>query len=157
MESVQFQEPLLSRNPGNITDGFSIEEIANTGPQIRELVLGHARTGVIMAVDQLGYLRMGACPQGMDEGGQRAYTLVITDNEELSIARIEPGALKNWAGVAPWAVLTPFALHGRRLTQDEVQNDLTDGKPTLLAVPLIIMGPPGKDWIEGPARDQGIQ
>ena len=120
-------------------------------------MLGHARTGVIMAVDQLGYLRMGACPQCMDEEGQLAYTLVNTDNEELAIARIEPEALKNWAGVAARSVLPPFAAYGRRLTQDEVQNDLTEPEPTLFAVPLTIMGPPGRDWIEGPATDQGIQ
>ena len=105
MTSLRFREPLLSRNPRNVTDGFDLDTYAKASTQMREIMLEAPRAAVLLMVDQLGYLRMGAAPQVIRQGGNHAVTLINANDENLAVARMEPEAIMNWVGLATRAAL----------------------------------------------------
>ena len=120
MVSLHLREPLLSRNLTNITNGFSMDTIAKANIQVKELMLESPRASVAMILDQLGYLRMGAYPDPVKQGGNHVFTLINVNNKTLSVARFKRKTLKNWAGVAARAFLPPFALFSWKLDKDKM-------------------------------------
>ena len=154
--SNEFEVPLLDRQPhgGSIMD---MTTFIKSTAQTKELVATNNNAGAVMFIDNLGWVRIGACPDYMHEGGDD-YGLVNLSNTELNVARVGMETTMSFITLEARADLHPKAVHGDDVSND-VRGNALPGKTRVTAgvLSMVVVIPKGKKWIEGHCSNRGVQ